>query len=71
LPANDEVFLRLKTLASEIELVWTELKGVPTAVMNFLNKAMQRSATFADLTPEVNEWLKNKGLLSQLRIGLG
>lgn len=70
MPASDDVFSKLEKLAKEMERVWSELKGVPAAVMSFLSKATQANATFADLTPEVEEWLDKRKLIPQLRIGL-
>jgi hypothetical protein len=47
------------------------LEGVPADVTNFLRKAARREAAIADLTPGIRAWLDDRGMLGQLRIGLG
>jgi hypothetical protein len=70
-PASTDTLLRLDELKVAIQAIWSELEGVPADVTNFLRKAARREAVFADLTPGIRAWLDDRGMLGQLRIGLG
>lgn len=70
-PTSADIFLRLDQLKAAIQAIWSELEGVPADVANFLRRAARREATIADLTPGIRAWLDDRGMLGQLRIGLG
>lgn len=70
-PTSLEDFQRLDALKADVQRIWGELDGVPQDVANFLRKAARREAAIADLTPGIRAWLDDRGMLSQLRVGLG
>lgn len=70
-PASLADFERLDALKADVQQVWGELDDVPQDVANFLRKAARRDAAIADLTPGIRAWLDDRGMLGQLRVGLG
>ena len=70
-PTSLQAFSQLDELKAGIQAIWTELEGVPEDVRQFLQKAARREAAIADLTPGIRSWLDDRGMLGQLRIGLG
>lgn len=71
LPTSIEQLQELVQLKAAMRGVWESLSGVPKGVVTFLRRASAREATFTDLTPEIQSWLRERDMLSKLRIGLG
>jgi hypothetical protein len=70
-PTSLADFERLDALKADVQRVWGELDDVPEDVATFLRKAARREAAIGDLTPGIRAWLDDRGMLGQLRVGLG
>jgi hypothetical protein len=70
LPKGDGVLSEIIALGQAIARVLGALSDLPAGVRACLAKASGQNATFDDLTPEVQAWLREKDMLKLIRIGL-
>ncbi|PSN16986.1 hypothetical protein C7293_00205 [filamentous cyanobacterium CCT1] len=71
-PANENQFKQVDDFISELSDAWDSLKSneVPESVLNFLKATSTVGASLDSLTPEVEAWLRDKGITRLFQIKL-
>lgn len=71
-PGNENQFKQVDGFISELSNAWNSLQSneVPESVLNFLKATSTIGASLDSLTPEVEAWLKDKGITRLFQIKL-
>lgn len=71
-PANENQFKQVDDFISELSNAWNSLQSneVPESVLNFLKATSTIGASLDSLTPEVEAWLRDKGITRLFQIKL-
>ena len=65
-----DTFRQVRALARELNDLWKTLSGIPEDIRAFLAAASTDGAPIDALTPEVRNWLTEKGFFDSLRVVL-
>jgi hypothetical protein len=68
LPTKAESVKQFHSHLAHLEALLSDLEGLPRDVRVFLDKLMQGTASFADVTQTVFDWCRAEGLADKLRI---
>ena len=71
-PANENQFKQVDNSISELSDAWNSLQSneVPESVLNFLKATSTIGASLDSLTPEVEAWLRDKGITRLFQVRL-
>jgi len=71
-PVDENQFKEVDGLISELSNAWNSLQSseVPESVLDFLKATSTIGASLDSLTPEVETWLKNKGITRLFQVKL-